>query len=335
MARSCDRGPVDRALPPRRSAVLTILRLGANQILRLRVPDRAAVSESVELAREVAPRATGLVNAVLRRLAREGAPPETDAQKDPIAWLTTVGSLPRWLAERWVARLGPATARARATALLETPPVVFRVNPRVRDVEARLAAEGIVAEPMRVPGSWRLREGSLAGLAAEGIVYVQDQGSQIIAPCVQAERSTSSWRTRRQPRCRGPRRGAVRGGYLARLATPRSRGPMGRERARCRRRPAAAGPSVQAVLLDAPAAAWHPGRHPDTPGARRSGRHARRQRSCSGRPTPAAAAAPSSTRCSLEPERRRGRGPFLEPGVHVATSRLGGRAAGRRFPRPP
>ena len=108
---------VDRALSRVDPAVLTILRLGANQILRLRVPDRAAVSESVELAREVAPRATGLVNAVLRRLAREGAPPEPDPQKDPIGWLTTVGSLPRWLAERWLARLGPETARARAAAL--------------------------------------------------------------------------------------------------------------------------------------------------------------------------------------------------------------------------
>jgi 16S rRNA (cytosine967-C5)-methyltransferase len=172
---------VDRALSRIDPAVLTILRLGANQLLRLRVPDRAAVSESVELAREVAPRATGLVNAVLRRLAREGPPAEPDPQADPIGWLTTVGSLPRWLAARWLARLGPETAHARAAALLETPPVVFRVNPRARDAKARLDAEGIVREPMIVPGAWRLQEGSLTALAAEGIVYVQDQGSQMIA----------------------------------------------------------------------------------------------------------------------------------------------------------
>ena len=172
---------VDRALSRIDPAVLNILRLGANQILRLRVPDRAAVSESVELAREVAPRATGLVNAVLRRLAREGAPPEPDAQTDPLGWLTTVGSLPRWLAQRWLARLGPEAAHARALALLETPPVVFRVNPHAEGAEARLDAEGIVREPMIVPGAWRLREGSLTGLAGDGIVYVQDQGSQMIA----------------------------------------------------------------------------------------------------------------------------------------------------------
>ena len=73
------------------------------------VPTRAAVSESVELARESAPRATGLVNAVLRRLAREGPPVFPDAVTDPLGWLTTAGSLPRWLATRWRARLGPAT----------------------------------------------------------------------------------------------------------------------------------------------------------------------------------------------------------------------------------
>jgi 16S rRNA (cytosine967-C5)-methyltransferase len=172
---------VDRALSRIDPVVLTILRLGANQILRLRVPDRAAVSESVELARAVAPRATGLVNAVLRRLAREGPPPEPDPRADPMGWLTTVGSLPRWLAQRWLARLGPEGAHARAAALLETPPVVFRLNPHVRDAEARLDAEGIVREPMIVPGAFRLREGSVTALAAEGIVYAQDQGSQMIA----------------------------------------------------------------------------------------------------------------------------------------------------------
>ena len=174
-------GSVDRALDRIDPAVLTILRLGASQILRLRVPDRAAVSESVELARETAPRASGLVNAVLRRLAREGAPPEPDPRADVVGWLTTAGSLPRWLAERWVARLGAETARARAAALIETPPVVFRVNPRAGDAAALFSRAGLTAEPMIVPGAWRLREGALTGLAAEGTAYAQDQGSQLIA----------------------------------------------------------------------------------------------------------------------------------------------------------
>src|SRR5258708_10753388 len=49
------RRPPRSTLFPYTTLFRSILRLGANQILRLRVPDRAAVSESVELAREVAP----------------------------------------------------------------------------------------------------------------------------------------------------------------------------------------------------------------------------------------------------------------------------------------
>ncbi|MFI5184677.1 MAG: transcription antitermination factor NusB, partial [Vicinamibacteria bacterium] len=112
---------VDRGLDELDPDVLTVLRLGAYQILRLRVAARAAVSEAVDLAREQASRAGGLVNAVLRGLVREGPPPPVDAEADPLAWLSTDGSLPRWLAERWLARLGAAGAVTRAKAFLEPP----------------------------------------------------------------------------------------------------------------------------------------------------------------------------------------------------------------------
>lgn len=172
---------VDRPLARLDADVLDVLRLGAYQILRMRVPHRAAVSEAVELAREAAPRATGFVNAALRRLAREGAPPPPDPESDPLGWLTTAGSLPRWLAERWLDRLGPEVARARAMALLETPPTVFRLNPRRPDAVERVAAAGVTTRALAVPGALVGLEGQVAPLAAEGIVYVQDQGSQMIA----------------------------------------------------------------------------------------------------------------------------------------------------------
>jgi 16S rRNA (cytosine967-C5)-methyltransferase len=310
---------VDRALSRVDPAVLTILRLGANQILRLRVPDRAAVSESVELAREVAPRAIGLVNAVLRRLARQGAPPEPDPQKDPIAWLTTVGSLPRWLAERWVARLGADTARARAAALLETPPVVFRVNPRTRDVQARLAHEGIVAEPLVVPGSWRLREGSLAGLAAEGIVYVQDQGSQMIAHlaaqpagrifdacAAPGGKSTLladlGAETQVVAADLSPARVATMAALVARWGASNVRTVVADAR-----RPPLARP-VNAVLLDAPCSGLGTlGRHPDIRWRARAADlagHARRQRELLQAVAPLVAGGGTLVyaTCSLEPE---------------------------------
>jgi 16S rRNA (cytosine967-C5)-methyltransferase len=169
-------GPFSRLEAPVRAA----LRLGAYQLLHMRVPPRAAVSESVELAREAAPRASGLVNAVLRRLAREGPPRLPDAKTDPLGWLTSEGSLPRWLATRWLERLGPATAVARARALLEPPRAAFRFNPRVADARETARAAGLALRPLRVPGAWTA-EGRTAALAADSVVYLQDEGSQMAA----------------------------------------------------------------------------------------------------------------------------------------------------------
>jgi 16S rRNA (cytosine967-C5)-methyltransferase len=171
--------PLTRAAP----AVRNALRLGAYQLLYLRVPPHAAVSESVALARGAEPRggAAAFVNAVLRRLQREGPPPEPDVGRDPLSWITTAGSLPAWLGERWIARLGPEEAIGRARALLEPPPVAFRYNPRIEDAPARAAAAGLEARPTGVPGAWEVAGGSLIGLAVEGVLFPQDVGSQLVA----------------------------------------------------------------------------------------------------------------------------------------------------------
>jgi 16S rRNA (cytosine967-C5)-methyltransferase len=193
------RGAIDFALAPLlerqtierlHPAVRAVLRLGAHQILHLRVPDRAAVSESVDLARGVAPRASGLVNAVLRRLAREGPPAPPDPEKDPLGWLTTAGSLPSWLAERWLHRLGPATAVARARTWLSPPPVVFRLNPRVPDAFAQAVTAGVAPVALTVPGAWLASAGSPYDLAAKGVLYVQDQGSQMVGRLAEGGRRT-------------------------------------------------------------------------------------------------------------------------------------------------
>jgi 16S rRNA (cytosine967-C5)-methyltransferase len=170
---------LDRPLARIEPAVLSALRLGAYQVLRLRVPDRAAVSESVELARAAAPRAAGFVNAVLRALARAGARALPDPAHDPLAWLTTGGSLPRWLAERWVRRLGPERAVARARALLEPPAVFFRANPRVPDALDRVRAAGIGVRETGVPGAWEAAASLPLELLEQGVVYAQDLGSQM------------------------------------------------------------------------------------------------------------------------------------------------------------
>jgi 16S rRNA (cytosine967-C5)-methyltransferase len=192
------RGGLDHALGPhldrpvgRVDAVpLDILRLGAHQILHLRVPDRAAVSESVELAKAVAPRAAGFVNAVLRALVRTGSPAEPDPGRDPKRWLTTVGSLPEWLADRWLSRLGPVVAVARARALLSPSPSAFRLNPRVPEGRQRCEEAGLTLVPLTIPGAFRAEGGRLADLASDGVLYLQDQGSQLVAHLAGGSRLT-------------------------------------------------------------------------------------------------------------------------------------------------
>ncbi len=133
----------------------------------------------MELARRRAPRAASFVNAVLRRLARDGPIPFPDAAGDPLAWLTTEGSLPRWLAQRWVARLGPEVAVARARALLQPPAPVFRMNPRASDAVER--ARLLAPRALAVPGALEATAGRITELAAGGLLYLQAQGSQLVA----------------------------------------------------------------------------------------------------------------------------------------------------------
>ncbi len=101
--------------------------------------------------------------------------------------MSSAGSLPRWLAERWHARLGATDALARARAALEPPPTFVRLNPRAASARDELAAGGVELEPTAVPGAFRASQGSLGPFAERGIVYVQDAGSQLVARLVAAE----------------------------------------------------------------------------------------------------------------------------------------------------
>jgi 16S rRNA (cytosine967-C5)-methyltransferase len=171
---------LDQPLAALEAPVRAALRLGAHQLLHLRVPARAAVHESVALARELRPRAAGLVNAVLRRVARGDLAPPPDAAADPLGWLTGEGSLPSWLAQRWLERLGAERAVARARALLRVPDTVLRLNPRRPEVLRAVAEAGVELAPLAVPGAFRASQGRTAPLARAGLVYLQDLGSQLV-----------------------------------------------------------------------------------------------------------------------------------------------------------
>jgi 16S rRNA (cytosine967-C5)-methyltransferase len=138
--------------------VLDALRLGVHQLLELdRVPAYAAVDESVEIARAAAgPGAAGLVNAVLRRIAREGvriADEFPDAGADPVGYLSTWGSHPRPLVERWVARWGPERAAALVEANNRVPPVALTPLGLSRDEALRRLAEAGISARAAPPAS--------------------------------------------------------------------------------------------------------------------------------------------------------------------------------------
>jgi 16S rRNA (cytosine967-C5)-methyltransferase len=120
-----------RPLTQLEADLLAILRLGAYQLLCLdRIPARAAVNESVELARQLGlERLTGFLNGVLRSLDRgRDTIPWPDPQDEPLTHLIHGLSLPPWLAQRWLLELGAEQAQALGEALLQPPPFTLRAN---------------------------------------------------------------------------------------------------------------------------------------------------------------------------------------------------------------
>jgi 16S rRNA (cytosine967-C5)-methyltransferase len=174
------------------------LRLGLYQLRFLtRIPQSAAVNESVNLAHEARLRsAANFINAVLRRATREpDYDPATQATNE-LERLSIATSHPAWLIERWMKFNGASEAESFAHANNLTPPVAFRINSHVanaKEVLERLRVAGVEAKPSRIaPHAWRT-EGAggggggvassslLRALANEGAIYIQDEASQLVA----------------------------------------------------------------------------------------------------------------------------------------------------------
>ena len=137
------------------------LRMGIYQLRYLqRIPSHAAVGESVELVKRARKKsASGLVNAVLRKVTRE-----------QIEWPDRAVALstPEWLLERWERHFGADIAEKIARAFLEQPETYVRVP---GDPPAGLSLEGT-----DIAGCYRLVSGPSADLR------IQDIGSQSIVP---------------------------------------------------------------------------------------------------------------------------------------------------------
>lgn len=160
LIQAASRQPLSKLDPP----VLLVLRLGTYQLRFLsRIPAHAAVSESVELARQSGlASAAGFVNAVLRKVP--GAPVEWPDE-------ATEHCLPAWLWEKWRRDYGRETASQMARAAMEPPAAYIRVPP---GQEAEL--EPGFAEATAVAGCYRLTGPDSRGFRR------QDISSQCVVP---------------------------------------------------------------------------------------------------------------------------------------------------------
>jgi len=168
--------------------VLILLRLGLYQLMYLdRIPESAAVNESVNLAKQTLPRASGLVNAVLRNYLRHK---DTVAYPDPVAApaasIAARHSHPAWLVKLWFSQIGEADTELLAEASSRQPPLTLRANSLLisrDDLLERFAANGISASACRFSPFGLLVEGrhhipGLPGFRA-GLFAVQDEASQM------------------------------------------------------------------------------------------------------------------------------------------------------------
>jgi 16S rRNA (cytosine967-C5)-methyltransferase len=177
-------GLVSRPLAELDPRVLDLLRLGAYQLLDLRVPSHAAVDTTVDLTRAiVGTGASGLVNAVLRKVAAGGDRQEWLARLagDAEQQLALATNHPRWIVDAWRDALGGEEELEPALRADDAAPEVHLVARRVDRAE-------LAAESGGEPGPWspfavRMHGGDPGRLPAvrSGAAAVQDEGSQLAA----------------------------------------------------------------------------------------------------------------------------------------------------------
>ena len=169
--------------------IITILRMGAYQLLKLdRIPEPAAVNESVNLAKTLKGRdLSGLVNGVLRALIRQPAPPWPKVVDDPVHALSIHHSMPTWLTTRWIDRLGLRNAEEACRRTVSIPPLTLRTNTLQctrEQLQERLFELGhtVTRTPVSPVGLTITKCGPLSSLEPlqEGWCYIEDEAAQLV-----------------------------------------------------------------------------------------------------------------------------------------------------------
>jgi 16S rRNA (cytosine967-C5)-methyltransferase len=164
---------LDRGIPTDAPRAQSALLIGAAQILWMDVPDHAAVDLSVRLVQSDrrAAKYAGLVNAVLRRCAREGQPLIEEVKNQSL-------DVPQWLMARWIANYGDAVAGDIAAAIGRDPSLDITVKSDAEHWAMRLHGETLPTKSVRT-----LLQGSVAMLPgfSEGSWWVQDAAAALPA----------------------------------------------------------------------------------------------------------------------------------------------------------
>jgi 16S rRNA (cytosine967-C5)-methyltransferase len=162
---------LDRGIPTDAPRAQSALLIGAAQILWMDVPDHAAVDLSVRLVQSDrrAAKYAGLVNAVLRRCAREGQPLIEEVKDERL-------DVAPWLMERWTAHYGETVAREIATAIGHEPSLDITVKSDTEQWATRLHGEMLPTGSVRT-----LLQGSVTMLPGftEGQWWVQDAAAAL------------------------------------------------------------------------------------------------------------------------------------------------------------
>jgi 16S rRNA (cytosine967-C5)-methyltransferase len=164
---------LDRGIPTDAPRAQSALLIGAAQILWMDVPDHAAVDLSVRLVQSDrrAAKYAGLVNAVLRRCAREGQPLIDEVKSQNL-------DIPPWLLARWIGAYGESTARQMALAIGYEPSLDITVKADAAQWASRLHGETLTTGTVRT-----LLQGSVTMLPGftEGQWWVQDAAAALPA----------------------------------------------------------------------------------------------------------------------------------------------------------
>lgn len=173
-----------RALTSLQPAVVDLLRLGTHQLVGMRIPVHAAVAATVDLARSrVGERVTGLVNAVLRKVAvrdLDGWVEVLSAGESGMDAVATRTHHPRWIVDAYAEVLprDELEAALRANNVPAKPTLVCRPGVTTRDDLEALGAS---------PCQWSPFGAHFDGVPSElddvrsARIGVQDEGSQLIA----------------------------------------------------------------------------------------------------------------------------------------------------------